>query len=135
MRRRDLVSTLVALFSGPGIALANRTTGDETAQAVSMIRLIAVPNGFDGRRLHLVGYLGHSGPDRGIGLYVSECDGRNGNTLNSVDVQVEKSTVRMGIGRYVILDATFHAPKGKGTEFWNGYLDRISGLRVFPPPD
>jgi hypothetical protein len=104
---------------------------DEKPQALSLIRLIANPSSFDGRRLRLAGYLGYKGIDRSVGLYVSEADGRNALISESIDLHLDEATTKNLILRFVILNATFHAPKGNGSEFLNGFLDHISNLKVW----
>jgi len=137
VRRRDLVTALMAsLCGGPSIALARQAEAYDRANLVSMIRLIANPNSFDGRRVRLEGYLEHNGIDRAVGLYVSEVDGRNHVISNSIDLHRQSSTtMREFMGKYVLLNATFHAPKGPMAEFLNGYLDNISGLKEVPRPE
>jgi hypothetical protein len=102
---------------------------NDRAYNVSLIRLIANPKAFDGRRLRLAGYLDHNGIDRAVGLYVSELDGRNFIISNSVDLQLEESSVAKLLGKYVILEGSYHAPIGPLADYANGYLDHVSKLR------
>jgi len=102
---------------------------NDRAYNVSLIRLIANPKAFDGRRLRLAGYLDHNGIDRAVGLYVSELDGRNFIISNSVDLQLEESSVAKLLGKYVMLEGSYHAPIGPLADYANGYLYHVSKLR------
>ncbi len=95
-----------------------------------MIRLIANPKIFDGRPLRLAGYLARNGIDRAIGLYVTGLDGENFIISNSIDLHFEESSAEKLIGKYVILEGTYHAPAGPLSEYVNGYVDHVSGLKA-----
>ena len=95
-----------------------------------LIRLIANPSSFDGRRLGVVGYLANNGVDRALGLYVSEVDARNFIVPNSVDLRIEESSIESLIGKYVTLAGTYHAPP-EAVSTYNGYLDHISNLKAW----
>ena len=131
MKRREVVAGLVGLVSHPFLESSQAGVTDEKPQALSLIRLIANPSSFDGRRLRLAGYLGYNGIDRSVGLYVSETDGRNFMISESIDLNLDEATAKKLVRRYVILNATFHAPKGNGSEFLNGSLDHISNLKAW----
>ncbi len=130
MTRRELAVSLAALFSWPRLLLPGRPQKHDSmhVEGVSMIRLIANPSAFDGRRLRLLGYLEGNGPDKAVGLYLSEPDGRIFNLGNSIALRVEDLEVRTLIGKYITLVGTYHAPPSQFTEF-NGYIDHISGLK------
>jgi hypothetical protein len=102
------------------------------APAVSLIRLIATPKDFDGKRLRLAGYLGGAGPDQSLGLYLSSIDARNYIEQNSIGVD-DRSEAKLHdlIGRYVVLAAVFHAPDPRWGS--NGYIDQITDFRKWPP--
>jgi hypothetical protein len=85
--------------------------------------------------LRLGGFLDYNGIDRAVGLYVSEVDGRNFILPNSIDLRLEEDTVKKFIGRYVILEATFHATKGFRSEYLNGFLDHITGIKIWAAGD
>jgi hypothetical protein len=131
MNRRELVAAFVGLASEPLLSSSQASAPGDVPSGVSLIRLIANPNIFDGHRLRLAGFLDHNGIDRAVGLYVSELDGRNFIMSNSIDLRLEEDTVKKFIGRYVILEANFHAAKGFGSEYLNGFLDHISGLKIW----
>ena len=97
------------------------------APPVSLIRLIATPKDFDGKRLRLAGYLGGAGLDRGLGLYLSSIDGRNGIQQNSISVDSDEVKLHNLIGGYVVLTAVFHAPDPRWGS--NGSIDQITDIR------
>ena len=131
MNRRELVAAMVALFGQSFIWTSRLRASDEKAFGLSLIRLIANPSGFDGRRIGVTGYLANNGLDRALGLYVSEVDARNFIISNSVDLRIEESASNKKlIGRYVTLAGTYHAPREEISAY-NGYLDHISGLRAW----
>lgn len=131
MKRREVVAGLVGLLSHPFLKSSQSQATDEKPQPLSLIRLIANPDKFDGRRVRLAGYLDYNGIDTSVGLYVSETDGRNFMISESIDFHLDEATAKKFIRRYVILNATFHAPKGNGSEFLNGSLDHISNLKTW----
>lgn len=130
MNRRELVAALTAsvgcfFMGGPKL-----TGSDEEPTRLSLIRLIANPSNFNGRRLYLLGYLANNGLDRALGLYVSEVDAQNFIIPNSVDLRIEESSAKSFVRRYVVLTGTYHAPPERGTGFYNGYLEHISNIRA-----
>ncbi len=131
MKRREVVAGLVGLVSHPFLESSQTEVTDEKPQPLSLIRLIANPGNFDGRRVRLAGYLGYNGIDTSVGLYVSETDGRNFMMSESIDLHLDEATAKKLVRRYVILNATFHAPKGNGSEFLNGFLDHISKIKAW----
>jgi hypothetical protein len=131
VKRREVVAGLLGFLSHPFLEPSQAGATDMKAQPLSLIRLIANPSSFDGRRLRLAGYLDYNGIDTSVGLYVSETDGRNFMKSESIDLHLDEATAKNLVRRYVILDATFRAPKGNGSEFLNGFLDHISNLKAW----
>jgi hypothetical protein len=131
VKRREVLAGLVGLVNHPFLKSSQSEVTDQKPQPLSLIRLIANPDKFDGRRVRLAGYLGDNGIDTSVGLYVSETDGRNFMISESIDLRLDEATAKKFVRRYVILNATFHAPKGNGSEFLNGFLDRISDLKAW----
>ena len=105
------------------------------AYYVSLIRVIANPRTFDGRRIRLAGYIDHNGLDKAVGVYVSEVDGRNSVSANSVDLHIDESMGSKFIGKYVLFDGTFHASTGPLADYTNGYVDHVSGMRSWNQGD
>jgi hypothetical protein len=131
VKRREVVAGLVGLVSHPFLKSPSPEVADEKPLPLSLIRLIANPDKFDGRRVRLAGYLGYNGIDASVGLYLSEIDGRNFMISESIDLHLDDATAKKFVRRYVVLNATFHAPKGNGSEFLNGTLDHISNLKAW----
>lgn len=131
MNRRQVVACLAGLTSEIFWSTSPAGTTSEVPRNVSLIRLIANPNTFDGRHLRLAGYLGYNGIDRAVGLYVSETDGRNSILSNSIDLNLEESTAKKLLGRYVILEGVYEAPRGPGSEYLNGSVDHISSIKAW----
>jgi hypothetical protein len=131
VKRREVVAGLVGLVAHPLLGSSQAGVPDAKPGSLSLIRLIANPSSFDGRRLRLAGYLGYNGIDTAVGLYVSETDGRNAMISESIDLDLDEATAKKFVRHYVVLDATFHAPKGGGSEFLNGSLNHISNLKAW----
>ena len=128
MTRRSVVAVISSLL-GLRAELSDRqgTDQDNTCHyVVSLIQVIANPNAFNGQRVRILGYLGYSYPDTGLGIYVSEIDGRNGIVTNSVDLRVDKTNERKIealIKNYVIFSPVYHAPPPQAG--FNGTFDQI----------
>jgi hypothetical protein len=135
MNRRELLAALGGLASEPLLRAPQAAVTRDVANSLSLIRLIANPSIFDGRRLRLGGFLDYNGIDRAVGLYVSEVDGRNFILLNSIDLRIEEGTVKKFIGRYVTLEDNFHASKGVRSEYLNGFLDQVSDIKTWGAGD
>ncbi len=134
MNRRELIATLVASFGQPSWSPSQTAAAKDKPTGLSLIRLIANPSAFDGRRLGVIGYLANNGLDRALGLYVSEVDGRNFIVSNSIDLRIEESAVKGSVGKYVTLAGTYHAPQETAPTY-NGYLDHISDLKSWGSGD
>lgn len=130
MNWRVAVAASTCLFSFFGLVSAQAPSAHGRANNVSLIRLIAKPNAFDGRRLRLAGFLDHNGLDKAVGVYLTELDGRNFILSNSVDLHVQESMVEKAVGRYVILEGTYHAPRGPLADYMNGYVDQVSQIKL-----
>src|SRR6185312_6229921 len=108
MNRRGLVASLAASFGCLFIKTPEVNAADEPPFTTSLIRVIASPSAFDGRRLHLIGYVANNGLDRAVGIYLSEVDGRNFIACNSIDLRIDESDNKDLIDRYVTIVGTFH---------------------------
>jgi hypothetical protein len=118
-----VISCLTGLFCQGQAIQDNRRTS-----LVSLIRVIANPNDFNGQPIKVVGALGRGGGlDNAVGLFVSETDGRNFIIPNSIDLHLDESKVKNLMGKYVVLSGTYHAPAPQSG--YNGYIDRISELK------
>jgi hypothetical protein len=137
MIHRYLTPALLALLIGTaGATPAEKgSAAAERGETLSLVRLIANPGNFDGHRVRLTGYLANNGLDMSLGLFLSETDGRNFIVSNSVDLKAEGSELEKLKGKYVILDATFHAAKGRTSEYLNGFLDDVARVREWRSGD
>jgi hypothetical protein len=135
MRHRALALIILSMLSCLRLPTANSSSPRDRANYMSLIRLIANPKTFDGRHLRLAGYLYYNGVDRAIGLYVTELDARNFIISNSVDLNLEESGVAKVLGKYVVLEGTYHAPQGVLADYMNGHLDQISQLKPLAQGD
>ena len=120
---------LIVLLGATAVFCQGPTTPDHTPpHLVSLIRVIANPNDFNGQRIGVIGFLGPGGGlDMAVGLFVSETDGRNHIVPNSIDLHVDRSTVKDLMGKYVILYGTYHAPAPRAG--YNGYIDQVREVR------
>jgi hypothetical protein len=130
MKRREIIAALATSFGCLFIKTLNMAASDEKPSNISLIRLIANPSAFDGRRLRLTGYVANNGLDRAVGLYLSEIDAHNFIVLNSVDLRIDESALKSLVDTYVTLVGTFHAPSAEASGY-NGYLDHISNARAW----
>jgi hypothetical protein len=89
-----------------------KTTESSHTHVISLIRLLANPNDFDGQRIMTVGFLGYGGGEPlSVSLFVSESDAHNIISTNSIDVELDQSAVHgKKMGGYVSLTGTYHAP-------------------------
>jgi hypothetical protein len=128
MTRKSIfvLSACLLLLSDVAFAQVANPPGG-LANNVSLIRVIANPNEFDGKRIRIIGYLGLNGIDRSVGAYFSESDGRNSVFSNSVDLHIDESQVHKLIGHYVILSGTYHAPSPHAG--YNGFIDHLADLK------
>ena len=93
--------------------------------------MIANPEKFDSHRIRVIGVLDYGGGlDNSVCLYLSEADARNAVMPNCiyVDQSVDKGDKRLG--RYVILNATFHYGSGHGLEYLS--FEKISDMKLWP---
>jgi hypothetical protein len=134
-RKTNCVVMLLLVLSGEWAVWASQGSEEERPVSVSLISVIANPEKFDGRRLRVIGVLSYGGGlDRSVCLYVSEPDARNGVMPNCiyVDQSVDRSDKRLG--KYVILNATFHYVSGHGLEYLS--FKQISDMKLWTsPPD
>jgi hypothetical protein len=136
MRHRALLMMMAALFWWTSALFAGEPSNQHNTRPhlVSLIRLIANPNDFNGQPIKVVGYLGRGGGlDRSVGLFVSEIDGRNFIVPNSIDLHVDESTVKDLMRKYVAVSGTYHAPDPRAD--YNGYIDQIVEIKPLKTED
>jgi hypothetical protein len=136
-RHRTLAAFLLVAFSGLYCLKAQSPTPEEKPFPVSLIRLIANPEKFDGHRVRVIGVLGYGGGlDQAVCLYFSDTDARNGVMSNCIyvdrsedrgDKQLEKY-----LGKYVILNATLRYIGRDRFEFLS--FHHITDMRLWSSP-
>ncbi len=95
---------------------------------VSLIRVIANPSDFNGQHIRVIGFLAPGGGlDMSVGLFLSEADGRNYVVPNSIDLNVDRSSVKDLTWSYVDLSGTYHAPDPRAG--YNGYIDHVVEIK------
>lgn len=105
------------------------TEGAGTPEPVSIIRLIADPSRYDGRRVVTRGYLHIE--FEGNALYLSRTDAEMHSTLNALNIAIprgKEEEFRKLHGSYASLEGTFRMFPGGGRLF-SGQIIEIS--RVF----
>ena len=134
LRHLTLASLLVFL-SGVSCRAQSPTpekTPEKRALPVSLIRVIANPEKFDGQRLRVIGFLYYGGGlDRAVCLYVSETDARNAVMPNCVSLELALKQDDKRLGKYVILNATFRYNTGHGLDFLS--FDDVTDVQLWPP--
>lgn len=117
VHHRALAAFLI-LLDGFNWLPAQSSTPEEKPVPVSLIRLIANPEKFDGHRVRVIGVLGYGGGlDQAVCLYVSETDAQHGVMSNCISVEQSFDKDDKRLGKYVILNATFRY-RGASTG-WN----------------
>jgi hypothetical protein len=131
MKYCEFVAVFLLVLSG-GTAVWAAQESEDRAVPVSLIRVIANPEKFDGHRLRVIGVLSSGGGlDQAVCLYVSETDARNAVMSNCIYVQQSFDKGDRRLGKYVILNATFHyVDHGHGLESFS--FEHISDMRLWP---
>ncbi len=114
MTRRELGRSLIAGFATSALGIAAEDRKVNTVLAVSLLKVIANPEKYNGKKLRLIGFLNFGAAgfvDEALSLYVSQADGRYTITANAIALGRVKLKVlnEKLIGRYVVLEGTFHA--------------------------
>jgi len=127
-----ILTILVACLAADSLAQSSTSGDNSYKNLVSLIKVIANPNDFNGQPVKVVGFLSHGGGlDDAVGLFVSEIDGRNYIVPNSIDLHLDESTAKSLMGRYVVLSGTYHAPVAQSG--YNGYIDHIHDVKALSP--
>lgn len=125
------VAVLLLVLDRGCVVGTSQESKEEKPLTVSLISVIANPEKFDGRRLRVIGVLDYGGGlDGSVCLYISEPDARNGVMPNciSLDQSVDRSDKRLG--KYVILNATFHYIGRQGLEYLS--FKQIAEMELWP---
>ena len=124
---------LVALFIVLGACASTNTQvlSETEYPNISMVRLIATPEVFDGKGVALFGYLSYEFEDQY--LYLHKEDFENFSTVNAIGVATPTSeplieAASAAHGKYVYIIGRFSAEGGLGS----GYLSDIKEIKVWP---
>jgi hypothetical protein len=130
--RHRVLAALLVLLGGFDCLRAQSPGPEEKPLPVSLIRVIANPEKFDGHRLRVMGVLDYGGGlDRSVCLYLSETDARNAVMPNCIYVDQSVDKGDKHLGKYLILNATFHYESGHGLEYLS--FKQISDMKLWPP--
>lgn len=105
---------------------------------VPLVRLLATPERYDGKAITVSGVL-HRGEDGVLALYLDPSSAEAGVTGNAIvllvsmpqPAQVSEEQVLEGLGKYVLVAATFDAgpPRPRG---YSGRLQAVELVRPYP---
>ena len=136
-RIKHTQSITVALFLlSWGLGVHGQSVSEERPQPVSLIRVIANPEKFDGQRLRIIGVFDYGGGlDQALCLYVSETDARNGVITNCISLDLAHPVDKHDkhLGKYVILNATFRYVSGHTLESLS--LQSVSDMKLWGSSD
>lgn len=131
MMARAFVLLLITLMP------ITRTASDTrvpNAELVSLVRLIATPERYDGKVVLVVGFLRLE--FEGNGLYVHEEDYKRGITKNAVwvvrNAKVNDRADALNM-HYVMLVGTFDASRHGHMDLFSGSLTNITSVTLWPP--
>jgi hypothetical protein len=127
-----VLAALLVLLGGFYCLTAQSSAPEGKPLPVSLIRVIANPEKFDGHRLRVIGVLDYGGGlDRSVCLYLSETDARNAVMPNCIYLDQSVDQGDKHLGKYVILNATLHYGSGHGVEDLS--FNQISDMKPWPP--
>jgi hypothetical protein len=113
------------------------TAGDTpapSAEVVSLVRLIAAPEQYDGKAVLVVGFLRLE--FEGNGLYLHEEDYERGITKNAVwvvrNAKINEQVDALNM-RYVMLAGTFEAGHDGHMGLFSGSVKNITSATLWPP--
>jgi hypothetical protein len=101
-------------------------------QDVSLIRLIANPEAFDGKRVRVIAFLNLE--FEGNALYVSRADSENNVSKNGVWIDVPEQVrkdARQYSDRYVLVEGVFSAKDHGHLGVFSGALGKVSRVEVW----
>ncbi|WP_347250750.1 hypothetical protein [Zoogloea sp.] len=125
--RRTLFAMLLGL---------NLSAAAEHPEDVSIIRLVATPEQFDGRLVRVIGYF--RAEFEGDSIYLHRQDYLQGITKNGLWVDLEgvkRSTVNQANQGYVLLEGVFRANDHGHLGLWSGSIDRVQRLERWSRPE
>ena len=130
MHAKSVYITL-ALFIGVLLVVSSRTLGQSDI-SVSLIRLIANPEKYDGQAVSVIGYLRLEFEGNMIYLHKEDFDHRVSENAVRVGIKKnERAQFKKKDLHYVLIVGTFQAAKS-GTSDPNGTIVNISKIEIWP---
>lgn len=130
----------VALVSwavvGGGLRTARASAADDRPVAVSLIRLIADPAAFDGKRVQVFGYVRVEHEGTAVYLHRDDCEHmltKNGLWLAANDAAPGGSREAAVNDRYALVEGRFNAGMKGHLGLWSGSIEAISRLEPWVP--
>jgi hypothetical protein len=131
MMARAFVLLLVTLTP---VTRTASDTGVPNAELVSLVRLIATPEKYDGKAVQVVGFLRLE--FEGNAVYIHEVDYKSGITKNAVwvdrNAKVNDRADALNM-HYVMLLGTFDASRHGHMGLFSGSLTDIKSVILWPP--
>lgn len=139
-----IIKELKALKLGPG----EYVRIPSPMITVPLTRLIATPERYDGKRVNTIGYVELNWEDSHILPYKEDAENGvigNGIALNLMDAQPNKDpSPKNGDihdiqpldqlqGKYCLIEGVFNAHNGGHLGMWQGTIDKINRMEVWPP--
>lgn len=131
----------IAIVAVTALHAATLTRGDPQANsraaftmAVPLVRILAVPEKFDGHSVRTVGFCQLE--FEGTALYMHEDDARRRITTNAIWLTLDESQVRQyaqSCGRYAVVEATFSADDNGHLNLFSGSFKSVRAIRPWNP--
>ena len=130
---------LIYLFVGCAAAAILRANAapeqTETAEDVPLVRLVANPERYDGKRVHTFGFVRLE--FEGDSVYPYEADDRHRMAMNGLwlDVELEPREAKKVNRMYCLIEGTFDAKNQGHFGMWSGELTMVTRLYKWSDPD
>ncbi len=133
--RRALISSALAIAILAGLICYAQPPRDEQVVDVSLIRLIASPEQFQGKRVRVIGYCRME--HEGNAIYIHSDFAKYGVTRNALwlEPSAEMKTNEGKIDQcYILVEATFDIRNQGHQRLFSGTLSEITRFRVWSSP-
>jgi hypothetical protein len=133
-----LVVALGVWAAGRESAPAAVAAEDDRPMSVSLVRLIATPEGFDGKRVRVFGYVRVEHEGTSIYLHREDYTHRltkNGLWLGMSDSAPEGSREAAVNNRYALIEGRFSAKETGHMGLWSGSIKEVTRAEPWPPGD
>ena len=104
------------------------------AEDVPMVRLVANPERYDGKRVHTFGFVRLE--FEGDAIYPYEADYRHSMAMNGLwfDIDLEPKEAKKVNRMYCLVEGTFDAKDQGHMGMWSGAITKVTRLRVWSDP-